>query len=93
VDVQRLIAGRMCTFATSCVGLCNDIIAQEHATEAVGDVRLLPPQEIKALLDQYVIGQDKAKKILSVARAQPLQALFYAQNNKAMWRSTRATSS
>jgi len=61
VDVQRLIAGPNVYICDECVGLCNDIIAQEHATESVGDVRLLPPQELKALLDQYVIGQTKAK--------------------------------
>ena len=82
VDVQRLIAGPDVYICDECVGLCNDIIAQEHVSEAVGDVRLLPPQELKALLDQYVIGQDKAKKILSVAVHNHYKRVFYAQNNK-----------
>ena len=81
VDVQRLIAGPDVYICDECVALCNDIIAQEHVTEDVGDVRLLPPQEIKALLDQYVIGQDKSKKILSVAVHNHYKRVFYAQNN------------
>jgi len=79
VDVQRLIAGPDVYICDECVGLCNDIIAQEHASEGVGDVRLLPPQEIKALLDQYVIGQTTAKKILSVAVHNHYKRVAYAQ--------------
>ncbi len=82
VDVQRLIAGPDVYICDECVGLCNDIIAQEHVNEDIGDVRLLPPQEIKALLDQYVIGQEKAKKILSVAVHNHYKRVFYAQSNK-----------
>jgi ATP-dependent Clp protease ATP-binding subunit ClpX len=82
LDVQRLIAGPDVYICDECVGLCNDIIAQEHVSESVGDVRLLPPQEIKALLDQYVIGQTGAKKILSVAVHNHYKRVFYAQNNK-----------
>jgi len=79
VDVQRLIAGPDVYICDECVGLCNDIIAQEHVSEGVGDVRLLPPQEIKALLDQYVIGQTTAKKILSVAVHNHYKRVAYAQ--------------
>jgi len=82
MDVQRLIAGPDVYICDECVGLCNDIIAQEHVSESVGDVRLLPPQEIKALLDQYVIGQTTAKKILSVAVHNHYKRVFYAQANK-----------
>ncbi len=82
VDVQRLIAGPDVYICDECVGLCNDIIAQEHVSEGVGDVRLLPPQEIKALLDQYVIGQTTAKKILSVAVHNHYKRVAYAQSNK-----------
>jgi ATP-dependent Clp protease ATP-binding subunit ClpX len=82
VDVQRLIAGPDVYICDECVGLCNDIIAQEHVSEGVGDVRLLPPQEIKALLDQYVIGQTTAKKILSVAVHNHYKRVFYAQSAK-----------
>jgi len=82
MDVQRLIAGPDVYICDECVGLCNDIIAQEHVSDSVGDVRLLPPQEIKALLDQYVIGQITAKKILSVAVHNHYKRVFYAQANK-----------
>jgi len=82
MDVQRLIAGPDVYICDECVGLCNDIIAQEHVSESTGDMRLLPPQEIKALLDQYVIGQTNAKKILSVAVHNHYKRVFYAQNNK-----------
>ncbi|MBU1230779.1 MAG: ATP-dependent Clp protease ATP-binding subunit ClpX [Proteobacteria bacterium] len=82
VDVQRLIAGPDVYICDECVSLCNDIMAQEHVSEGVGDVRLLPPQELKNLLDQYVIGQTKAKKILSVAVHNHYKRVAYAQTNK-----------
>ena len=53
-----------------CIGLCNDIIAEEFENEehrTKPDSRIPKPSEIKAILDQYVIGQERAKKILSVA--------------------------
>ena len=78
VDVQRLIAGPDVYICDECVGLCNDIIAQEHVGDTAGDVRLLPPQDIKALLDQYVIGQNTAKKILSVAVHNHYKRVYYA---------------
>ena len=55
----------------SCVAICSEIIEEEmnreYADVADGEINLLKPQEIKAFLDQYVIGQDEAKKVLSVA--------------------------
>jgi ATP-dependent Clp protease ATP-binding subunit ClpX len=78
-DVQRLIAGPDVYICDECVNLCNDIMAQETVTEEFEDGRLLPPQEIKALLDEYVIGQDHAKKILSVAVHNHYKRVFYAQ--------------
>ncbi|MCM0755800.1 ATP-dependent Clp protease ATP-binding subunit ClpX [Desulfovibrio aminophilus] len=77
-DVQRLIAGPDVYICDECVSLCNDIMAQETVSEEFEDGRLLPPQEIKALLDQYVIGQDYAKKILSVAVHNHYKRVFYA---------------
>jgi len=77
-DVQRLIAGPDVYICDECVSLCNDIMAQETITEEFEDGRLLPPQEIKALLDQYVIGQEQAKKILSVAVHNHYKRVFYA---------------
>jgi len=81
VDVQRLIAGPDVYICDECVSLCNDIMAQETISEEFEDGRLLPPQEIKALLDEYVIGQDQAKKILSVAVHNHYKRVFYAAAN------------
>ena len=52
-----------------CIGLCNDIIAEEieKDTEGFGLTTVPKPVDIKAVLDEYVIGQERAKKILSVA--------------------------
>ncbi|MEK6805515.1 MAG: ATP-dependent Clp protease ATP-binding subunit ClpX [Pseudomonadota bacterium] len=65
-DVSKLIAGPSVYICNECVDLCNDIIREEvHAKPA--NKGLPKPQEIRAVLDEYVIGQDRAKKILSVA--------------------------
>ena len=69
-EVKKLIAGPMVYICDECIGLCNDIIAEEFENEEVkGRARqaIPKPQEIKAILDQYVIGQERAKKVLSVA--------------------------
>jgi ATP-dependent Clp protease ATP-binding subunit ClpX len=68
-EVKKLIAGPSVFICDECVDLCNDIIReeiQENAAESGGE-KLPSPQEIKEILDQYVIGQQKAKKILAVA--------------------------
>jgi ATP-dependent Clp protease ATP-binding subunit ClpX len=69
-EVKKLIAGPTVYICDECIELCNDIIAEESKLEdAAGpDVRKLPkPQEIKEVLDEYVIGQNRAKKVLAVA--------------------------
>src|ERR1700693_4493801 len=67
-DVRKLIAGPTVYICDECIELCNDIIAEEWEEEKTREIRGLPkPSEIKTLLDQYVIGQERAKKILSVA--------------------------
>src|SRR5512133_1785077 len=69
-DVKKLIAGPAVYICDECIELCNDIIAEEmKMEETLGpDMKKLPkPREIKEILDEYVIGQDKAKKVLSVA--------------------------
>lgn len=68
-EVRKLIAGPSVFVCDECVDLCNDIIREEiQEQESTGEDRKLPsPQEIKDTLDEYVIGQDKAKKVLSVA--------------------------
>jgi ATP-dependent Clp protease ATP-binding subunit ClpX len=67
-QVKRLIAGPGVYICDECVELCNDIIEEELNEEMDFELKDIPkPREIKAILDQYVIGQEKAKKILSVA--------------------------
>ncbi len=68
-EVRRLIAGPSVYICDECVDLCNDIISEEtHVTDAEDREQQLPaPTQIKELLDAYVIGQEQAKKILSVA--------------------------
>lgn len=78
-EVQRLIAGPDVYICDECVGLCNDIMAQETVNEEFEDGRLLPPEEIKIMLDEYVIGQEHPKKILSVAVYNHYKRIFYSQ--------------
>jgi ATP-dependent Clp protease ATP-binding subunit ClpX len=68
-EVRRLIAGPSVYICDECVDLCNDIISEEAQTnESESSSDKLPvPLEIKSILDDYVIGQEKAKRILSVA--------------------------
>ncbi len=68
-EVRKLIAGPSVFICDECVDLCNDIIReeiQENASEAASD-RLPTPEETSVILDQYVIGQARAKKVLAVA--------------------------
>ncbi len=68
-EVKKLIAGPTVYICDECIELCNDIIAEEYGQEEVpAEASHLPkPLEIKEALDEYVIGQDTAKKILAVA--------------------------
>jgi len=68
-EVRKLIAGPSVFICDECVDLCNDIIKEEIQEKSAtgGDGKLPTPHEIKDLLDDYVIGQKQAKKILSVA--------------------------
>jgi ATP-dependent Clp protease ATP-binding subunit ClpX len=68
-EVKKLIAGPTVYICDECIGLCNDIIAEEvEREESLTTTTPLPkPAEIKTILDEYVIGQERAKKILSVA--------------------------
>jgi ATP-dependent Clp protease ATP-binding subunit ClpX len=67
-EVKKLIAGPTVYICDECVELCNDIIAEEYEREESARATQIPkPAEIKSALDQYVIGQERAKKILSVA--------------------------
>ncbi len=67
-EVRRLIAGPAAYICDECIDLCNDIILEEGAAEqSKSRKRLLTPKELNQKLDEYIIGQTKAKKILSVA--------------------------
>src|SRR5262245_45598953 len=68
-EVRKLIAGPTVYICDECIDLCNDIIAEENArsTQMVSRSSVPKPADIKKILDEYVIGQEKAKKILSVA--------------------------
>ena len=82
-EVRKLIAGPSVFVCDECVDLCNDIIReeiQEKDTEATA--RKLPiPAEIKNTLDEYVIGQESAKKVLAVAVYNHYKRLNYAKTN------------
>ena len=67
-EVRKLIAGPSVFICDECVELCNDIIREEMGEQSpLGGGELPKPQEIKQILDEYVVGQDRAKKVLSVA--------------------------
>ena len=70
-QVRKLIAGPSGTYiCDECVEICAEIIDEDSAgytEDGNGEINLLKPQEIKTFLDDYVIGQDEAKKVLSVA--------------------------
>ena len=68
-EVKKLIAGPTVYICDECIGLCNDIIAEEieKDEQPYGATAIPKPAQIKATLDEYVIGQERAKKILAVA--------------------------
>ncbi|HEV3191545.1 MAG TPA: ATP-dependent Clp protease ATP-binding subunit ClpX, partial [Polyangiaceae bacterium] len=68
-EVKKLIAGPTVYICDECIGLCNDIIAEEVEKDEpyAGSTPVPKPSEIKSILDDYVIGQDRAKKVLAVA--------------------------
>lgn len=66
-DVRKLIAGPAVYICDECIQLCGEIIHEENEKEARGPGGLMAPREIKLVLDDYVIEQDRAKKILAVA--------------------------
>jgi ATP-dependent Clp protease ATP-binding subunit ClpX len=71
--VKRLVAGPNVFICDECIGMCNEILSEEDLLEqgsrksTPGKVNLLPPAEMKKTLDEYVIGQERAKRALSVA--------------------------
>jgi len=79
-EVRKLIAGPSVFICDECVELCNDIIREEvqESAESADGEKLPIPQEIKAILDEYVIGQEHAKKVLSVAVYNHYKRLNYS---------------
>ena len=83
-EVRKLIAGPSVFVCDECVDLCNDIIREEiQEKDADSAIRKLPiPEEIKNILDDYVIGQESAKKVLSVAVYNHYKRLNYDKANQ-----------
>ena len=82
-EVRKLIAGPSVFVCDECVDLCNDIIREEiQEKDSESTTRKLPiPEEIKNTLDEYVIGQESAKKVLSVAVYNHYKRLNYDKSN------------
>jgi ATP-dependent Clp protease ATP-binding subunit ClpX len=67
-SVRKFISGPSVYICNECIALCNEILAEDEEREVAEAITQVPtPQEIKDVLDQYVIGQEKAKKTLAVA--------------------------
>jgi len=67
-SVRKFISGPSVYICNECIALCNEILAEDEEREVAETVTQVPtPAEIKNVLDQYVIGQEKAKKTLAVA--------------------------
>ncbi len=67
-EVKKLVSGRNVCICDECINLCNDIMADDNRREVSKDAAKLPtPSQIYAFLDEYIIGQDTAKRTLAVA--------------------------
>jgi ATP-dependent Clp protease ATP-binding subunit ClpX len=81
-EVKKLIAGPTVFICDECVDICLDIIAEDRLQEQQQDTDLPKPQEIKALLDQYVIGQEQAKRKLAVAVYNHYKRIDFAERSR-----------
>jgi ATP-dependent Clp protease ATP-binding subunit ClpX len=84
-EVKKLIAGPTVYICDECIGLCNDIIAEEADKDAGqnGSFNIMKPSEIKSILDEYVIGQERAKKALAVAVHNHYKRIFSKKEENA----------
>jgi len=81
-EVKKLIAGPTVFICDECVDICLDIIAEDRMLEQQQDTTLPKPKEIKALLDEYVIGQEQAKKKLAVAVYNHYKRIDFAEKSR-----------
>jgi ATP-dependent Clp protease ATP-binding subunit ClpX len=82
-EVRKLVAGPTVYICDECIDLCNDIIAEDWEDAKQKQVSELPkPAEIKAILDDYIIGQDRAKKILAVAVHNHYKRINYGKDEE-----------
>lgn len=83
-EVRKLIAGPSVFICDECVDLCNDIIREEvqESTDDNNQERLPSPVEVKEILDEYVIGQKRAKKVLAVAVYNHYKRLRFSDSKK-----------
>lgn len=79
-DVRKLIVGNNVAICNECVDLCQSLLTDEVASEP-RDLTDVDPQDLKAYLDQYVIGQDRAKQVLSVAIANHYKRIHHNTND------------
>ena len=85
-QVRKLIAGHNVYICDECIELCNEMLTEDlkETNAAVVSVNELPkPKEIKNILDEYVIGQEEAKKTLAVAVYNHYKRINYELNNPA----------
>lgn len=79
-EVKKLIAGPNVYICDECIDLCNEILKDDEYNKEVDvSIKLYKPEEIKAKLDEYVIGQERAKKILSVAVHNHYKRIYYSK--------------
>jgi ATP-dependent Clp protease ATP-binding subunit ClpX len=80
-EVKKLIAGPTVFICDECVDICLDIIAEDRMLEQQQDTNLPKPKEVKGLLDEYVIGQEQAKKKLAVAVYNHYKRIDFAEKS------------
>lgn len=82
-EVKKLIAGPDVYICNECIELCNEILSEDNFEEqGTKDLNLLTPRELSKKLDDYVIGQQQAKKGSQRCGAQPLQAYSPRQQDR-----------